>query len=100
MPYKLSAPATDDLLGIYIQGVLTFGQAQAENYYASLEKSFDFLTENPRSCAEREECKPPVRVHPHGSHIVVYRIEAFGVWIIRICHARENWMAMNWNIDE
>ena len=100
MPYELSAPATDDLFNIYIQGVLTFGEAQAEKYYASLEKSFEFLAENPRSSVEREECKPPVRVHTHGSHVVVYRIEPFGVWIIRICHAHENWTTINWNIDE
>ncbi len=99
MSFKLSGPADNDLFNIYVQGVLTFGQSQAEKYYAGLQDTFAFLAENPRAAAERQECRPPVRVHPHGSHVVVYRIEPWGIWIMRICHASENWTAIDWNID-
>ena len=33
---------------------------------------------------EREEFTPPVRIHPSGSHLVIYRREGQGVEIIRV----------------
>ena len=37
------------------------------------------------------EITPPVRVHPCGSHMIVYEINKLGVLILRVRHHRENW---------
>ncbi|MCR8550044.1 MULTISPECIES: type II toxin-antitoxin system RelE/ParE family toxin [Rhodobacterales] len=42
---------------------------------------------------EREEFTPPVRIHPSGSHLVIYRREGQGVEIIRILHTHQDLMA-------
>lgn len=39
---------------------------------------------------ERAEFSPPVRIHPSGVHLVIYRLEGQGVEIIRVVHAHQN----------
>ena len=39
---------------------------------------------------ERLEFTPPVRIHPSGAHLVLYRLEGQGVEIIRILHSHQN----------
>ena len=41
---------------------------------------------------ERPELVPPARVHPCGPHIILYVVDAAGVLIVRVRHAREDWM--------
>ncbi|WP_417496630.1 type II toxin-antitoxin system RelE/ParE family toxin [Maricaulis sp.] len=45
-----------------------------------------------RAARERVEIAPPVRCHPHGSHLIIYVIDADDdVLVLRIRHAHENW---------
>ena len=40
---------------------------------------------------ERTEISPPVRIHPSGSHVIVYLIEeAENILIVRVRHGRED----------
>lgn len=91
MPYRLTPQATDDVFHAYVQGVLMFGQTQAENYHARLEQIFALLGDNPRMARERTEIDPPVRVHPNGSHVIIYRTDGEEVVILAVRHSRENW---------
>lgn len=91
--YRLTRKAEDDLIEIYVDGAAQFGRAQAEAYLAALESVFEIIAANPLLAAEREEISPPVRVHPHGSHIVIYLVDDAGdILIVRVRHAREDWM--------
>lgn len=93
MAYKLSAKADEDIVEIYLEGLEQFGSTQAEKYHADLEKTFGLISVNPQIARERNEIVPPVRIHPHASHVVVYEIDENGdVFIIRVRHAREDWM--------
>ena len=93
MAYQLSVEAEEDVIGIYIAGAEQFGAAQAERYHNNLEKIFNFLSEYPQVARVREELTPSVRVHPFGSHIVMYIVDETGdVFIIRIRHAHEDWL--------
>jgi toxin ParE1/3/4 len=93
MGYRLSRKAEDDLIAIYRTGIDEFGLAQAERYFAGLEQAFALLAVYPRAARERREISPPVRAHPHKSHLIVYIVEGDDVLILRIRHAREDWMA-------
>lgn len=42
---------------------------------------------------ERAEFTPPVRIHPSGAHLVIYRLEHGRPEILRILHARQDLMA-------
>ncbi len=93
MPYRLTGKAEEDIINIYVQGAQAFGIPQAETYHKELEHTFEILARNPQMARERQELSPAVRVHPHGSHIIIYQAEKSGeILIIRIRHAREDWI--------
>jgi toxin ParE1/3/4 len=90
--YRLSRKAEEDIIAIFMYGVAQFGTQQAERYHDLLERTFEFLVENPEAARERLEITPPVRVHPIESHVVVYTIDEDGdVFIVRVRHGREDW---------
>jgi toxin ParE1/3/4 len=73
-------------------GVAQFGIQQAERYHDLLERTFQFLAENPEAARERAEITPPVRIHPIESHVVIYTADESGdIFIVRVRHGREDW---------
>lgn len=93
MSFRLTKAARDDLIHIYVESVRMFGVRQAEKYQDGLDRVFELLAYNPQLSRERSELTPPVRVHPCGSHMVVYQIEdTGGILIVRVRHALEDWM--------
>lgn len=86
MQIKKTEAADEDLIDIYIYGSQNFGQSRAESYYAEINKCFLFLAENPVVAPERFEFEPPVRIHPHGKHLIVYTIEDDYILIVRVLH--------------
>ena len=92
MGYRLTRTAAADIRHIYGEGARLFGEARAARYHARLRHTFDLLAENPGLARERPELSPPVRVHPCGSHVVIYTVEGDGrVLIVRVRHGREDW---------
>ena len=95
MGYTLSRQAEEDIVDIYLAGTERFGIRQAERYHALLEKSFLFLADNPLAARQRDEIVPPVRIHPVGSHLIVYTLdEKDRIFIVRVRHAHEDWQSL------
>ena len=86
MTYKLTPDADDDLIEIYVHGFLNFGETQAEKYFSELEDCFEVLSNAPLICRERTEFTPPVRIHHHGRHLVIYVIQDDRILIVRALH--------------
>lgn len=91
--YKLTRKAEEDFIQIYLTGIAEFGEVVAEKYQAGLRAAFEFLSEYPYAARERDEISPPVRAHPHKSHLVVYIIEGNDILILGIRHGREDWVS-------
>ncbi|MFN4011112.1 MAG: type II toxin-antitoxin system RelE/ParE family toxin [Pannonibacter sp.] len=92
MTYRLTRKAADDITGIYIEGVVRFGEAQAARCHGLLESVFELIAANPYLARERHEINPPVRVYPVQSHLVIYAVDdRSDVLIIRVRHGREDW---------
>lgn len=90
--YRLSRKAEEDVIAAFVYGAAQFGVQQAERYHDLLEKTFQFLAENPEAARERAEITPPVRIHPIESHIVIYTVDERGdIFIVRVRHGREDW---------
>lgn len=92
MTYRLSRKAEEDVIQLYVSGAQDFGAELAESYFAGLEQSFAFLAAYPRAGRERAELAPPVRTHAYRSHVIVYVAEGDDVLILRVRHAREDWL--------
>lgn len=90
--YRLTRKAAQDIRAIYRQGTELFGSRQAELYHQSLEATFQLIADNPRLARLRTEISPPVRVHPHGAHLIVYLEQPDrSILVVRVHHGRENW---------
>lgn len=74
MAYRITALAKEQIIEHYIYGLKAFGQKQADEYVTELHDCFDLLANQPELARLREEYDPPVRVHHHGKHYVVYQI--------------------------
>lgn len=92
MAFRLTRKAEDDLTRLYLSGVRDFGFDRAEAYISELTGKFALLAENPAMARLREDITPPVRIHPHRAHIVVFLEDEAGILIIRIRHGREDWL--------
>lgn len=88
--WALRPAAEADLAEIWLHGVSNWGVEQAERYADGLFALFDLLVEFPEMSRERAEFSPPVRIHPTGAHLVIYRQADEKIEIIRILHGHQN----------
>jgi len=73
---------------------MMFGAGQADHYHHELEAVFALLAENPKMARERKEIRPPVRIHPYKSDLIVYLVdENNDILILRLRHAHEDWQS-------
>ncbi|MGR3762276.1 type II toxin-antitoxin system RelE/ParE family toxin (plasmid) [Roseobacteraceae bacterium NS-SX3] len=90
--WRVRPAARDDLAAIWRHGAETWGETQADAYTDGLFALFDLLADFPEMARERAEFTPPVRIHPTGAHLVIYRIAEGAPEIIRILHTRQDLM--------
>lgn len=91
--YRLSRAANDDLFDVFVQGLDQFGPRQAERYRDAIRRTFDRLADFPEMGRARPDVGPTVRTLPFKAHVVVYRRDGDdGVLILRVRHAREDWL--------
>ena len=91
MRLRLARRASRDLEAIHLAGIERFGSDQANRYLDGIWDKLSFLTENPLIAREREEIDPPIRAHPHGSHLLVYVTDGDELLVLRVAHGREDW---------
>lgn len=91
MRAKLARRASRDLEDIYSFGVERWGQDQAERYADDFWKAVGFIEAFPLASRLRTKIDPPVRVHPFGSHLIVYAILGEGLVILWVRHCRSDW---------
>ena len=94
-PWQLTRAAEEDLIDIWLHGAARWGAAQADRYADALEGIFELLAAFPEMARERAELTPPLRVHPHGEHLILYLArpedEGGGVLVVRVRHHSEDW---------
>jgi toxin ParE1/3/4 len=91
MKVRFSHASLDDLADIFLHGLTHFGLQQAERYREQLDRLFDLLEDNPYLGPRNSDLSSDVRVLVHKNHIILYRVEADGVLILRVRHGREDW---------
>ncbi len=78
--------AEQDLLDIWLYTFNEWGEQQADNYLDELDQAIQLLAEQPLMCREWLELGPPVRIHHHAHHLVVYLALDDGVNVVRVLH--------------
>ena len=91
MKIEISAQANADLDRMVQEGLRQFGRKQTEAYLESTYTAFRMIADFPYANREYAEFKPPVRVYPHRSHLIIYVVEGEQLNILRIRHGREDW---------
>jgi len=86
MQYKLLPAAESDLENIWHYTASMWGVEQAATYIDGLDHAFQLLTKSPLICRERWEFSPPVRIHHHEKHLIVYLVTATNIHIVRVLH--------------
>lgn len=93
MSYRLTNEAAADIEGILLNGLNAFGTELALSYHEKLFKLFELIADFPEMSRERLELSVPCRIHPFGSHIVIYTVdENNDVMIVRVRHRHEDWI--------
>jgi len=84
--FRLLPEAENDLESIWQHTAKNWGIDQAHFYLYGLVGIFKLLSENPQMCRERNEFAPPVYIHHHTHHLVVFILSESGINIPRILH--------------
>ena len=90
MEVRFTAQADADLIDCYLYGVTSFGPEQAERYERELRHALSLIADNPRMAPERTEYQPPVRIHHHGKHYIVYVIRDDHLLVVRLLREEVN----------
>ena len=78
--------AKQDLIDIWLYTANRWGEPQADKYLDELENSLQLIAEQPLICRERTEFEPPVRIHHHEHHMIIYLVMESGINVIRFLH--------------
>ena len=80
------ALADQDLVDIWLYTFSEWGEKQADKCLDDMDSAIKLLAEQPLISRERTDLEPPVRIHHHGHHLIVYLALANGIRIIRVLH--------------
>lgn len=72
----------------------TWSIRQADNYIDELADVFAMIAAMPGLARERAEFVPPVRIHVHESHLVIYRVAPGYVLILRLLGGKQDWLSI------
>ena len=92
--YRLHPAALTDIDAIWDFTAQKWSVDQADAYLRGLFHAFASLIDFPERARERTEFDPPVRLLRCQSHLIIYRIEADHIAIIRVPHMQQNWGAL------
>ena len=80
------ALADQDLVDIWLYTFYEWGEQQADKYLDDMDGAITLLAEQPLISPERTDLEPPVRIHHHGHHLIVYLAFKDGIRILRVLH--------------
>ncbi|MBX9596740.1 MAG: type II toxin-antitoxin system RelE/ParE family toxin [Roseomonas sp.] len=92
--YRLTPRALADLEAIWRYSAETWSITQAELQVDALAQTFAMIAAMPGLARERPEFIPPVRIHAHDGHLVIYRLVDSQVVILRLLGGRQDWRAI------
>jgi toxin ParE1/3/4 len=93
-PYRLAPRALDDLDEIWRFSAETWSIEQADRHVDELTRVFETIAAMPTLAWDRREFIPPVRIHVHEGHLIIYTISADHVAVLRLLGGRQDWVSV------
>ena len=84
--FRLLPQAESDLESIWLYSANNWGVDQAHSYLDGLVDIFQLLSDNPLMCREQSEFTPPVYIHHHAHHLIIFILSDIGIDIVRVLH--------------
>lgn len=81
---RLTSQADHHLENLYLEGIETWGEAQADRYYTELLTHLEMLCDNPFFYMAVDHMKPGYRRSVCGAHSIYYRVESDIVEIVGV----------------
>ena len=97
--YLLTPQAEKDLEDIWFYSYEIWSEHQADRYVEILEDTFVNLSFMPEQARELLDFNPAVRVFPSAKHIIIYRIDAQSIVILRVLGAKQDWITILHSLD-
>ena len=92
--YRLTPRALADLDDIWRHSAETWSVAQADRQVDALAAVFALIAAMPGLARERPDFRPPVRIHAHEGHLVIYRLVEGQMVILRLLGGAQDWLAI------
>jgi toxin ParE1/3/4 len=92
--YVVHPKADDDLEKIWHYTIRNWSIDRADQEIDELHSVFVNISLMPKMGREQIEVNPPVRIHIHGFHIIVYTVEEDFVKIVRVLGGRQDWLSI------
>lgn len=77
-----------DLEDIYLNGLQTRGEDEAEEYDERLHQAIESLRSFPGIGRNRPDLFPGCKTLHEGAHLIIYRIDGNKIYVERVVHAR------------
>lgn len=78
--------AEQDLDNIWLYSFQNWGEVQADSHFDHLSKAIELPGKTPLMCRERRGFTPPVHIHHHPSHLIIYVATEGGMDVVRVVH--------------
>jgi len=88
LPLKLAPKARQDFIDILRYTGETWGANQLLAYRTKIDDALQAIRTNPQAGHSREDLPETHRAYLVGSHLIVYRIRANDIGVVRILHQR------------
>ena len=82
--YYLSADADSDLDAIYHDGLVTYGEHQADKFFGQLLDALDLIVEFPLKGVSVQNLYPQLRRSDLKPYSIYYMPRDYGVYIVRV----------------
>lgn len=89
LPIVRNARAEDDLIAIWLH-IASDSEAAADRLLDRIEARWRQLTTYPFSGAPREDIAPGIRHLVVGDYLILYRVGATAIEILRVLHGKRN----------
>ena len=86
--------AKADLRAIWDYTAAQWSAAKAEDYLTGMGRLFDLLAQNPEIAREHKEFRPPMRLYPYQSHLLIFTNTEDTLEVVRVVHSRANWIGL------